>query len=139
MKQHLEVFKPDDFDLIVIDEFHHAAAASYQRVLDYFQPSFLLGITATPNRNDNKDVYSICDGNVAYRIDFLEAIQRDWLAPFQYYGVYDETDYSQITWLGNRYNEEELLQAQLRDEMAQNILDAWEKHKKTKTLVFVLQ
>ncbi|MFV2050454.1 DEAD/DEAH box helicase family protein [Metabacillus litoralis] len=136
MKQHLEVFKPDDFDLIVIDEFHHAAAASYQRVLDYFQPSFLLGITATPNRNDNKDVYSICDGNVAYRIDFLEAIQRDWLAPFQYYGVYDETDYSQITWLGNRYNEEELLQAQLRDEMAQNILDAWEKHKKTKTLVF---
>lgn len=136
MKQHLEVFKPDDFDLIVIDEFHHAAATSYQRVLDYFQPSFLLGITATPDRNDNKDVYSICDGNVAYRIDFLEAIQRDWLAPFQYYGVYDETDYSNITWLGNRYDDEELLQAQLKDEMAQNILDAWEKHKKTKTLVF---
>lgn len=136
MKQHLKVFKPDDFDLIVIDEFHHAAATSYQRVLDYFQPSFLLGITATPDRNDNKDVYSICDGNVAYRIDFLEAIQRDWLAPFQYYGVYDETDYSNITWLGNRYDDEELLQAQLKDEMAQNILDAWEKHKKTKTLVF---
>ncbi|MFD2212377.1 DEAD/DEAH box helicase family protein [Metabacillus endolithicus] len=136
MKQHLEVFKPDDFDLIVIDEFHHAAAASYQRVLDYFQPSFLLGITATPDRNDNKDVYSICAGNVAYRIDFLEAIQRDWLAPFQYYGVYDETDYSNITWLGNRYDEEELLQAQLKDEMAQNILDAWVKHKKSKTLVF---
>ncbi|WP_226669718.1 DEAD/DEAH box helicase family protein [Metabacillus litoralis] len=136
MKQHLEKFKADDFDLIILDEFHHAAAASYQRVLDYFQPDFLLGITATPDRNDNKDVYSICDGNVAYRIDFLEAIQRQWLAPFQYYGVYDDTDYNKITWLGNRYDEEQLLQAQLKDDMAKNILDAWKKHKKTRTIVF---
>ena len=81
MKQHLEVFEPDTFDLIIIDEFHHAAATTYQRVLDYFKPQFLLGITATPDRNDNKDVYAICNGNVAYRIDFLEAIQRQWLAP----------------------------------------------------------
>ncbi|MGQ4668585.1 DEAD/DEAH box helicase family protein [Metabacillus halosaccharovorans] len=136
MKQHLEVFHANDFDLIIIDEFHHAAANSYQRVLDYFDPSFLLGITATPDRNDNKDVYSICAGNVAYRIDFLEAIQEQWLAPFHYYGVYDDTDYSQITWLGNRYDEEELTQAQLKDEMAQKILRSWEKHKKSRTLVF---
>ncbi|HEY4549394.1 MAG TPA: DEAD/DEAH box helicase family protein, partial [Bacillus sp. (in: firmicutes)] len=68
MKQHLEVFEPDTFDLIIIDEFHHAAATTYQRVLDYFKPQFLLGITATPDRNDNKDVYAICNGNVAYRI-----------------------------------------------------------------------
>lgn len=136
MKQHLEVFHANDFDLIIIDEFHHAAANSYQRVLDYFEPSFLLGITATPDRNDNKDVYSICDGNVAYRIDFLEAIQEQWLAPFQYYGVYDDTDYSQITWLGNRYDEEELLQVQLKDDMAQKILYSWEKHKKSRTLAF---
>lgn len=83
---------------------------SYQRVLSYFRPDFLLGITATPDRNDNKDVYAICDGNVAFRLDFLDAIERKWLAPFKYYGVYDDTDYSQITWLGNRYNEEELPQ-----------------------------
>ena len=62
MKQHLEVFEPDTFDLIIIDEFHHAAANTYQRVLDYFKPQFLLGITATPDRNDNKDVYAICNG-----------------------------------------------------------------------------
>lgn len=136
MKQHLEVFRADAFDLIIIDEFHHAAANSYQRVLNHFQPTFLLGITATPDRNDNRDVYSICDGNVAYRIDFLEAIQRQWLAPFHYYGVYDDTDYSSITWLGNRYDDEELLQAQLKDEMAQNILNAWKKQKRTRTLVF---
>ncbi|WP_044748148.1 DEAD/DEAH box helicase family protein [Bacillus alveayuensis] len=136
MKKHLGVFRNNEFDLIVIDEFHHAAARSYQRVLDYFEPKFLLGITATPDRSDYKDVYAICDGNVAYRIDFIEAVQRGWLAPFRYYGIYDDTDYTKITWRGNRYDEAELLQAQLRTEMAENILQAWEKHKQTKTLVF---
>jgi superfamily II DNA or RNA helicase/HKD family nuclease len=136
MKKHLKAFSKDAFDLIIIDEFHHAAARSYQRVLDYFEPKFLLGITATPDRNDNKDVYAICDGNVAYKIDFIEAVQRGWLAPFRYYGVYDDTDYSKIKWLGNRYDEAELLQVQLREEMADKILKAWEKYKKTRTLVF---
>nr|WP_263327092.1 DEAD/DEAH box helicase family protein [Neobacillus sp. Marseille-Q6967] len=136
MKKHLEQFQQDEFDLIIIDEFHHAAADSYQRALDYFQPRFLLGITATPDRNDNKDVYAICDGNVAFRLDFLDAINRKWLAPFKYYGVYDDTDYSQITWLGNRYDEEELLQAQLREELALKILRAWEDKRQTRTLGF---
>ncbi|MCK1992166.1 DEAD/DEAH box helicase family protein [Peribacillus muralis] len=136
MQRHLRVFDPDEFDLIIVDEFHHAAAESYQRVLDYFKPKFLLGITATPDRNDNKDVYAICDGNVAFRIDFLEAIQRNWLAPFKYFGVYDDTDYSQITWLGNRYDEQELLQLQLRDEMAEKVLIAWKDKRKTRTIGF---
>jgi len=136
MKKHLRAFAQDEFDLIIVDEFHHAAAKSYERVLDYFKPKFLLGITATPDRNDHKDVYAICDGNVAYRIDFIEAVQRGWLAPFRYYGVYDDTDYTKITWRGNRYDEAELLQVQLRLEMAEHILRAWETHKQTKTLVF---
>ncbi|MFJ5717512.1 DEAD/DEAH box helicase family protein [Neobacillus sp. NPDC093127] len=136
MKKHLEQFQTDEFDLIIIDEFHHAAADSYQRALEYFKPRFLLGITATPDRNDNKDVYAICDGNVAFRLDFLEAINRKWLAPFKYYGVYDDTDYSQITWLGNRYDEEELLQAQLREDLASKVLAAWENNKQTRTLGF---
>ncbi|MDQ1002689.1 superfamily II DNA or RNA helicase/HKD family nuclease [Neobacillus niacini] len=136
IKKHLEQFRADEFDLIIVDEFHHAAADSYKRALDYFQPKFLLGITATPDRNDNKDVYALCDGNVAFRLDFLEAINRQWLAPFTYYGVYDDTDYSQITWLGNRYAEEELLQVQLREELAQKILHAWEDKKQTRTLGF---
>lgn len=136
MKLHLEQFRPDEFDLIIVDEFHHAAADSYKRALEYFQPSFLLGITATPDRNDNKDVYAICDGNVAFRLDFIDAIQRKWLSPFNYFGVYDDTDYSQITWLGNRYDEEELLQAQLREDMAQKILHAWKDKKQTRTLGF---
>jgi superfamily II DNA or RNA helicase/HKD family nuclease len=136
MQRHLQAFDPEEFDLIIVDEFHHAAAESYQRVLDYFKPKFLLGITATPDRNDNKDVYAICGGNVAFRMDFLEAIQRSWLAPFKYFGVYDDTDYSQITWLGNRYDEKELLQLQLRDEMAEKVLIAWKDKRKTRTIGF---
>ena len=135
-KRYLENFSPNDFDLIIVDELHHAAANSYQRVLDYFNPDFLLGITATPDRNDFRDIYSICDGNVAYRIDFMEAIQRGWLSPFHYYGVYDDTDYSQIRWIGNKYDREELVQIQLREELALNILEAWKKYKKTRTIVF---
>lgn len=136
MKAHIERFSPDEFDLIIVDEFHHAAAESYQRVLDYFKPQFLLGITATPDRNDNKDVYAICDGNVAYRLDFLDAIKREWLAPFKYFGVYDDTDYSQISWLGTRYDDEELLRVQLREEMALKILEAWKEKKQTRTIGF---
>ncbi|OIK09596.1 DEAD/DEAH box helicase family protein [Bacillus sp. MUM 13] len=136
LKPHLGQFSPDSFDLIVVDEFHHAAAASYQRVLNYFKPQFLLGITATPDRNDNKDVYAICDGNIAYKIDFLEAIKRQWLSPFRYYGIYDETDYSGIKWLGNKYDEQQLLQVQLKDEMAQKILNAWKERKQTRTIGF---
>ncbi|WP_144561553.1 DEAD/DEAH box helicase family protein [Bacillus mycoides] len=135
-KRHLENFSPDDFDLIIVDEFHHAAANSYQKVLDYFNPNFLLGITATPDRNDFRDIYSICDGNVAYRIDFMEAIQRGWLSSFHYYGVYDDTDYSQVRWIGNKYDREELAGVQLKEELADNILEAWKKYKKTRTIVF---
>lgn len=68
MKRHRELFAPYRFDLIVVDEFHHAAAKSYQSVINY--------ITATPDRMDGKDVYAICDGNVAYQVHFLEAIRR---------------------------------------------------------------
>ncbi|MFY0545627.1 DEAD/DEAH box helicase family protein [Brevibacillus sp. H7] len=136
MKRHLETFRPDEFDLIIVDEFHHAAAQSYKRVLEYFQPSFLLGITATPHRTDGKDVYAICDGNVAFQLDFMEAVQRGWLAPFHYYGIYDDTDYAELTWLGSRYDDQELLQVQLKTEMAAKIFHAWKKHRQTRTLAF---
>ena len=105
-KYHLEQFSPTEFDLIVVDEFHHAAATTYERVLDYFRPEFMLGLTATPDRLDNKDVYSLCDGNEAISIHFLDAIRKNWLSPFVYYGVMDETDYSQLKWRNNSYDEE---------------------------------
>lgn len=136
MKQHLSTFKSKAFDLIITDEFHHAAANTYQRVLEYFAPEFLLGITATPDRMDNKDIYGLCDGNVAYQMHFTEAIEKHWLAPFKYYGVYDETDYTKVKWLGTKYDREELLAVQLREDIAEKIISAWKKHKQTRTLVF---
>ncbi|WDL99110.1 DEAD/DEAH box helicase family protein [Alicyclobacillus sp. ALC3] len=135
-KHHRTQFPPDHFDLIVVDEFHHAAATSYQAVIDWFQPDFLLGITATPDRTDARDVYAICDGNVAYRMDFVEAIQRRWLSPFHYIGVYDETDYSRIRWLGSRYDEQELLAVQTRESMATLAYSAWQTHKQTRAIAF---
>ncbi|EMR07207.1 type I restriction enzyme EcoKI subunit R [Bhargavaea cecembensis DSE10] len=135
-RHNMERFSPDDFDLIVVDEFHHAAAPTYERVIEYFRPKFLLGITATPDRMDNKDVYAICGGNVAISIHFLEAIERGWLSPFRYYGVYDDTDYSQITWRGTRYDEEELLAMHLREDFAQKIFEGYMEHRQTRTIVF---
>ncbi|KPV43025.1 DEAD/DEAH box helicase family protein [Alicyclobacillus ferrooxydans] len=134
--RHRSRFRPDEFDLIVIDEFHHAAAPSYQKLLGHFRPRFLLGLTATPDRADQKDIYSLCDGNVAYQIHFIEAIQRGWLSPFQYFGVYDDIDYSRIRWLGTRYDEAELEEMQLHKEHAESIFAAWSRHKQSRTLAF---
>ena len=135
-KNHLHRFNPKDFDLIVVDEFHHAAAKSYQGILHYFEPEFLLGITATPDRLDGKDVYALCDNNVAFQMHFIEAIQHGYLTPFKYFGVYDETDYSSITWLGNRYDQHELELKQLKDTIAEKIFHAWQEHKQTRTISF---
>lgn len=135
-KHHLSRFEPDTFDLIVVDEFHHASAPSYMRIFDHFKPKFLLGITATPYRLDNKDVFGLCDGNVAISIHFLDAIKHQWLSPFRYYGIYDDTDYSQLRWLGAHYDEEELARVQLRSEMAEKIFHEWNKYKQSRTIAF---
>ncbi len=91
-----EIFSRKAFDYIVIDEFHHAAAKSYQKILDYLQPKFLLGLSATPERMDGRSVYALCDFNVPYKVDLQKAINRSLLVPFHYYAIYDDTDYSQM-------------------------------------------
>lgn len=135
-QHHLSKFHPETFDLIVVDEFHHATAQSYMRIIDHFKPKFLLGITATPYRLDNGDVFGICDGNVAITINFLDAIQKNWLAPFKYFGVYDETDYSQLRRIGSGYAEEDLERVQLRESMANMIFNEWISKKQTRTIGF---
>lgn len=136
VRDHLMKFGKDEFDLIVIDEFHHAAAKSYTKILDYFKPKFLLGLTATPERTDGRDVFALCDGNVAYEITFIEAIQRGWLTPFTYYGVKDDIDYNNIRWLGQRYDQQELLVQQLQEKRAINIYEKWDEYRQTRTLGF---
>jgi HKD family nuclease len=105
-----EYFTRDQFDYIIIDEFHHAVARSYINVIEYFNPRFLLGLTATPERLDNKDVFALCDYNLVYEVRLKEAINKGWLVPFRYYGVYDETDYSRIDYKYGRYDEKQLEQ-----------------------------
>jgi len=103
-----EFFAPDYFDYLVIDEFHHAVNAQYRRIVNYFKPQFLMGLTATPERMDGKNIYEICDYNVPYEISLKEAINKGVLVPFHYYGIYDETDYSPLHFIKGHYNEKEL-------------------------------
>ena len=103
-----DFFASDYFDYVIIDEFHHAVNEQYQRIVKYFKPQFLLGLTATPERMDGKNIYEICDYNVPYIISLKEAINKGMLVPFHYYGIYDETDYSSLHLVKGRYDEKEL-------------------------------
>ena len=101
-------FAPDYFDYVVIDEFHHAVNDQYRRIVEYFRPQFLLGLTATPERMDGKNIYEICDYNVPYEISLKDGINKGMLVPFHYYGIYDETDYTKLHIVKGKYAEEEL-------------------------------
>lgn len=101
-------FAPNYFQYLVIDEFHHAVNEQYQRIVKYFKPQFLLGLTATPERMDGRNIYEICDYNVPYEISLKDAINKGMLVPFHYYGIYDDTDYSGLHLIRGRYDEKEL-------------------------------
>lgn len=135
MSRDLELFAKDEFDYIVIDECHHAVADSYKRIIEYFEPEFLLGLTATPERMDNQDVLDLFDKNVPYELRLRDAIINDLVVPFHYYGIRDKlVDY------GLPKGQERKLIAQLVcEEHAEFIHAEIEKHRqngKLKALVF---
>lgn len=86
---HLENFAKDHFDYIIIDETHRSGADSYLRLIDYFEPKFLLGMTATPERTDGNDIFQLFDHNIAYEIRLNRAMEEEMLSTFHYYGVTD--------------------------------------------------
>ena len=98
----------DFYDYIVVDEFHHAAAPTYQKLLEYYQPQILLGLTATPERMDGKSILDYFGGRVAAEIRLPEAIDRKLLCPFQYFGVTDTADLSSLKWRTGGYDKAEL-------------------------------
>ena len=98
----------DFYDYIVVDEFHHAAAPTYQKLLEYYQPHILLGLTATPERMDGKSILDYFGGRVAAEIRLPEAIDRKLLCPFQYFGVTDTADLSSLKWRTGGYDKAEL-------------------------------
>ena len=87
----LQSFSKDEFDYIIVDEVHHAGAESYQKIINYFTPKFLLGLTATPERTDGFDIFQVFHNNIPYEIRLQKALEEDLLCPFHYYGLSDLT------------------------------------------------
>ena len=103
-----ELLPNNYYDYIVVDEFHHAAAPTYQGLLSSFEPKILLGLTATPERMDGKSVLDYFDGRIAAEIRLPEAVERKLLCPFQYFGISDETDLSDVKWIRGGYDKTQL-------------------------------
>ncbi len=96
------------YDFIIVDEFHHAAAPSYEKLLNYYHPQILLGLTATPERMDGKSILPYFDNRIAAEIRLPEAIERKLLCPFQYFGVSDNVDLRNLSWSRGGYDKTEL-------------------------------
>lgn len=104
----IERTSPDFYDYIVIDEVHHGAAQSYKKLLEYYKPKVLLGLTATPERMDGEDITRFFDKKMAYELRLPEAIDNKLLCPFQYFGVSDFVDLSDLKWTRGGYEVSEL-------------------------------
>jgi superfamily II DNA or RNA helicase/HKD family nuclease/diadenosine tetraphosphate (Ap4A) HIT family hydrolase len=133
---HLRTFAPDAFDYIIVDEFHHAAARTYRNLINHFEPRFLLGLTATPERTDGGDLLSLCQENLVYRCDLFQGINSQLLSPFKYFGVPDTVDYRNIPWRSSRFDPDLLDQALATEARAQNALEEWRKYGGKRTLAF---
>lgn len=119
----------DFYDYIIFDEAHHIVADSYQRILHYFHPKILLGLTATPERMDGLDITEFFDGHISAEIRLATALNNGLLAPFHYYGVSDDTDLSQVKWERGKFVTSELSAAFIAtDRRTHTILQAMEKY-----------
>ena len=115
-----KITSEDYYDFIIVDEFHHAAAPSYQKLLNYYKPKVLLGLTATPERADNKDIFKYFEDRISGEIRLPEAIDRKLLSPFQYFAVSDSVDLSDLKWQRNGYSISELNNLYIGDDKRVN-------------------
>jgi len=99
---------PGHFDVVIVDEFHHAAASSYERLLNHVAPKHLVGLTATPERTDGLDILQWFGGKITVELRLWDALEQDLLAPFHYYGIHDNTDLAQVSWRNGAYSSKEL-------------------------------
>lgn len=134
---HLEKFSPQHFDYVVVDEFHHASAATYRKLLAHFAPSFLLGLTATPDRTDQSDILSFCDDNLVFTCGLFEGIDQELLAPFHYYGIWDEeVDYREIPWRNGKFDPEQLSNKLATLARARHAVKEWRARAQRRTIAF---
>lgn len=137
LSRNLDAFANRKVDYLIVDEFHHAAAKSYQKVIEELSPSFLLGLTATPFRGDRQDVIELCDGNVVVCHELRTGIELGILCPYHYYGCFDDIDYSTIEHNGERYDVRDLERALIVPERDAAIVGKWEEKAEGKpTLAF---
>ncbi len=133
----LQAFDRNRFNYLIVDEIHHGTAPSYKRIIDHFEPDFMLGLTATPYRMDQQDVFELCDYNCVYEANLFSAINRGWLVPYRYYGIYDVTvDYGKISYINGKYVEKELEQALSINTRAELILKHYKRYRRHRTLAF---
>lgn len=131
-----EIYK-NHFDYIVIDEVHHAIAKSYEKIINYFEPKFCVGLTATPYRLDGQDIFKLFEFNLVHEISLFEAINRDLLTPIDYRGIYDGTvKYEYIEYVNGKYKEESLSLALMTQQRADLILSHYLKYRRNRTLAF---
>jgi superfamily II DNA or RNA helicase len=117
-------YKADEFDYIIVDEVHHGQADSYKIIFDYFDPNFfMLGLTATPDRMDRKDIFELFDYQKVFEFTLTEAIEKGFLVPYNYYGLKDNIDYSRIKYNGIKYRTEDLNKYLIIDERNEKIFD----------------
>lgn len=132
-----EYFSKDYFYYIIVDEFHHAVSSNYKKIIDYFTPKFLLGLTATPERLDSKDVFALCDYNMVYEVRLKDAINKGWLVPFRYYGIYDETvNYEHIDYKNGKYDDKQLEEALMLNKRGEIILNHYLKYNSKRAMGF---
>ncbi len=136
LSRRLDRLHPERFDYVVIDEFHHAAAASYRRVVNHLRPGFLLGLTATPDRADGADLLSLCEDNLVFECGLTQGIEQGLLSPFRYMGVPDPVDFAPLPWRNSRFDPDALESAVITQERTSAALREWQQHAGTRTLAF---
>ncbi|GGB31548.1 helicase [Oceanisphaera marina] len=137
--EHLQQFDQHHFDYIIVDEFHHATAPTYRRLLDHFRPRFLLGLTATPDRTDQADILALCDDNLVFERGLRDAIVDKHLVPFIYQGVFDEfINYDEIPWRNGRFDPDALDAAFASQKRARHALEKWREFSQSRTLAFCI-
>ena len=133
---HLEDFKDDDFDYLIVDEAHHAAADTYQKVLSYFKPSFTLGLTATPERADDKSILEIFK-NTAHKLDIQTAVEIGELVPVRCIRIHTNIDLTKVRFNSVQYNIRDLESKIYVPERNKLIVDTWMEYVRDKrTVVF---
>lgn len=125
LSRHISRVVLDKYDYIVVDEFHHAAAPSYRKLLQSAAPKFLLGLTATPFRGDRQDIYQLCEGNVLVSFELRDGIDSGVLSPYHYFGCFDDVDYSKIKTRGSQYDVHDLERALIIPRRDRAIIEKW--------------